>query len=70
MELPYHLDLLLLIFLKESAHNEEVAPFIENHKISNIFPEFGVGYYLYKPNLQFNLAYRKTSSTIEAYGYS
>jgi len=57
------------IFLKEATHNANVAPFIDNHKIANVFPEIGIGYYLHKPDLQFNLAYRNISSRNEAYGY-
>lgn len=55
-------------FLKESNYNKDIAPFIDNHKDA-IFPEFAIGYYLHKPDLQFNLVYRGLSSKIEAYDF-
>jgi len=57
-------------FLRSSPHNKNAAPYIDNHKISDIFPEFGLGYYVCKPNLQFNLAYRTVKSKIAAYDFS
>ncbi len=55
-------------FLKESRHNKNVAPYIDNHK-ATVFPEFTVGYYFHKPDLQFNLVYRGLKSEIEAYDF-
>lgn len=57
------------IILKKSPHNEAVAPYIDNHKISNIFPDFGIGYYLHKPDIHFNLAYRSISGSLNAYNF-
>lgn len=57
-------------YLRSSPHNKNIAPYIDNHKISSIFPEFGLGYYLYKLNLQFNFAYRSVKSKIDAYDFS
>lgn len=57
-------------FLKQSAHNAEVAPFIDNHKVVFIPFDIGVGYYIHKPDIQFNLAFRNYKSTLTAYGYS
>jgi hypothetical protein len=57
------------LLLKKSAHNEAVAPYIDNHKISNVFPDFGVGYYLHKPDIHFNLAYRSISGSLDAYNF-
>lgn len=57
-------------FLKSSPHNESVAPFADNHKAAFVFPEFGLGYYLHKPDLQFNLSYRSIKSEIDAYDFS
>jgi len=57
-------------YLRSSPHNQNIAPYIDNHKISNIFPEFGLGYYLCKLNLQFNFAYRSVKSKIAAYDFS
>lgn len=55
-------------FLRSSEHNSSTAPFLYQHEIANVFPEFGVGYYFHRPDLQFNLAYRGIKSSIEAYG--
>jgi hypothetical protein len=57
-------------FLRSSPHNHSTAPYVDNHKISDIFPEFGLGYYLCKSNLQFNFAYRSVKSKIAAYDFS
>ena len=57
-------------YLRSSPHNKSIAPYIDNHKISNIFPEFGIGYYLCKPDLQFNFAYRSVKSKLDAYDFS
>jgi len=56
-------------FLKSSPHNESISPFADNHK-ATVFPEFGLGYYLHKPDLQFNLSYRSMKSEINAYDFS
>jgi hypothetical protein len=57
-------------YLRSSPHNNSTAPYIDNHKITNIFPEFGLGYYLSNLNLQFNFAYRRENSKIGAYDLS
>lgn len=56
-------------FLKSSLHNLSQAPYIGNHKSVNLFPEFGVGYYLHNPDLQLNISYRRMKSEIAAYGF-
>ena len=58
-----------VFFLESSEHNTFSLPFIDNHK-STVFPEFGIGYYFHKPDLQFNLIYRSIKSEINAYGFS
>jgi hypothetical protein len=58
------------MFLKRSSHNEATMPYLGNHKFASIFPEFGVGYYFHKPDLQLNVAYRAINSRLEAYGAS
>lgn len=57
-------------FLKKSSHNAVIAPFVDNHKTAFVPIDAGIGYYLHKPDVQFNLAYRSYKSTIEAYGYN
>jgi len=56
-------------FLKPSAYINNKAPFADNHKSAQVFAEFGLGYYLHKPDVQVNLAYRSINSVIEAYGF-
>lgn len=56
-------------FSRKSEHLLAVALYADQHKASNIFIELGVGYYLHKPDIQFNLAYRNIKSKIEAYDF-
>jgi hypothetical protein len=57
-------------FLKPSPYNAAVAPYLGNHQFANVFPEFGLGYYFHRPDLQLNLAYRTISSQLSAYGHT
>jgi hypothetical protein len=57
------------IFLAKSTHNAYLAPFADQHRDSGVFPEFALGYYLHKPDLQVNLCYRKIGSEVEAFDF-
>lgn len=57
-------------FLKSSSHNRDALPFLDDHKAVKIFADLGLGYYLHKPDLHFNLAFRMYKSLLSAYGYS
>ena len=57
-------------FMAHSPHLESKAIYASQHKSARIFPEFGIGYYLHRPDLQFNLAYRNIKSGIEAYDFA
>jgi hypothetical protein len=57
-------------YLQSSPHNESVAPYIDNHKVTKVFPEFGLGYYLHRSDLQFNFTYRRMKSELAAYGFT
>jgi hypothetical protein len=57
------------IFLRDSEYNTDIAPHLGQHRFSSVFPEFGLGYYFHKPDVQINLAYRNNSSTLEAFGH-
>jgi hypothetical protein len=57
-------------YLQPSSHNENVAPYFDNHKVTKVFPEFGLGYYLHRPDLQINLTYRSMKSELAAYGFT
>ncbi|MEL7532983.1 MAG: hypothetical protein AAFN10_16825, partial [Bacteroidota bacterium] len=52
----------------KSSYNQQERPWLEDHTGSGVFLELGVGYYLAKPDLHFNLAWRRNSSSIGSYG--
>ncbi|KAB1065682.1 hypothetical protein [Salibacter halophilus] len=54
-------------WLNESSYNKEAHPYIEKYPISNM-PDFALGYYLHKPDLNFTLAYRGYESQTGSYG--
>ncbi len=56
-------------FTRKSSRNIPL-PFIDNHKISNIFCDMGIGYYLHRPDIQTGMVYRSYNSTLAAYGYT
>jgi hypothetical protein len=56
-------------FTAKSTFNDEIYPFLDNHKFANIFPEFGFGYYWHKPDIQINISYRNIKDELKAYGY-
>jgi hypothetical protein len=57
-------------YTKASSYNAALAAFADNHKFANIFPEFGLGYYLHQPDLQFNVAFRTIKSELNAFDFS
>lgn len=57
-------------YTKSSSYNAALAAFADNHKFADVFPEFGLGYYLHQPDLQFNLAYRTVKSELDAFDFS
>jgi hypothetical protein len=57
-------------YTKSSSYNTTVAPFADDHKFTDVFPEFGIGYYLHKPDVQINFAYRTVKSELKAYDFS
>lgn len=56
-------------YIRPGSHNKDAHPYIDEHR-SSVFPEYGIGYYFYKPDLQFNLSYRSNKSEIHAFGFS
>ena len=56
-------------FLSESDHVTDHTPFMHQHKLNNIFPEFGLGYYWHKPDIQLNLAFRAIRNNKEGLGW-
>ncbi len=57
-------------FLKRSAHTQQRAPYADDHRFSDVFPELGLGYYWYRPDLQVNYVWRRVQSQISAHGYT
>ena len=55
------------IYLSSSAHNALATPYLGDHKFANVFLEVGLGYYIHRPDLQFNLVYRKVRSELSAF---
>ncbi len=51
-----------------SSYNESARPWLDDHAGSSIFVELGLGYYVAKPDLHFNLAWRRNASSIRGYG--
>lgn len=54
-------------WIGNSSYNETFRPYLEKYSTS-IMPDFGLGYYLHKPDLNVGLSYRSYSSRTEAYG--
>jgi hypothetical protein len=54
--------------LKESDYLNKKYGFAGQHSFDATL-EYGLGYYLHKPDMHFNLAYRTFKSSIDAYGY-
>lgn len=55
--------------LVSSNYNSVNYLFLDEHKASNIFMDFGIGYYFHSSDIQLNMAYRASESTIEAFSY-
>lgn len=45
-------------FVGSSSYNERFRPYLDDYKISNVFPDFGLGYYMFNPDASVNLSYR------------
>jgi hypothetical protein len=51
-----------------SNYNKTSRPFLTNRANTALVPEFGVGYYLNKPDVHFNIAYRNIIATNSGFG--
>ncbi|UKN01061.1 hypothetical protein K6119_15125 [Paracrocinitomix mangrovi] len=58
------------IFIGESNHNTLNSPYIHEHRFSNLFAELGIGYYWFKPDMHFNIAFRGIRSKQKGFGLS
>lgn len=57
-------------FCKTSGYNKTYKPFIDEHRVSTVYPDIGIGYYNYKLDATVNLSSRFFSSTLKAFGYT
>jgi outer membrane protein W len=55
------------IYTAIGAYNDVNRKFLSKHP-GTAFPEFGLGYYINKPDIQINLAYRKSNTTEQGFG--
>lgn len=55
---------------KNSPHNNKVAPYLGQHRMSKVYLEFAAGFYWHRPDMQANFTYRTVKSDLKAYGYS
>ena len=51
----------------KSSYNEKIRPYITKYSTS-IMPDFALGYYLHKPDLNFTLSYRGYGTSTNSYG--
>ncbi len=53
--------------IRTASYANENSKFVSK-RLGGFFPEFGLGYYLNKPDIQFNLAYRKANTYEQGFG--
>ncbi|MEM8896274.1 MAG: hypothetical protein AAGC88_16970 [Bacteroidota bacterium] len=53
-------------WMGESSHNTVIRPFVPDYGIS-ILPDFSLGYYIHKPDINFTLSYRSYGAFVSAY---
>jgi len=54
-------------FHLNNNYNTENFPFVGNLKISNSFIDYGIGYYMHKPDIHLNLAFRNHKSKLDVF---
>ncbi len=54
--------------LSRSSYNKEVRPYLDDYKITSIFPDLGIGYYNYGTDAALNLSYRFYSASLNGHG--
>ena len=54
-------------FVGNSSYNNQVRPYLDQYKISEIFPDLGLGYYFYQLDGSINLSYRSFDAELEAF---
>jgi hypothetical protein len=56
-------------FLTDSDHIRDNTPFMHQYKLNSIFPDFGLGYYWHKPDIQLNIAFRTIRNVKDGEGW-
>ncbi|MEO0333796.1 MAG: hypothetical protein AAF223_19340, partial [Bacteroidota bacterium] len=54
-------------WIGESSYNEDTRPYVEKYSTS-LMPDFSIGYYLHKPDVNIAFGYRSYGSSTSAYG--
>lgn len=54
--------------LGRSSYNKEVRPYLDDYKITSVFPDLGLGYYHYGMDAAANLSSRFYSATLSGHG--
>ncbi|MBY0426728.1 MAG: hypothetical protein K2Q22_13900, partial [Cytophagales bacterium] len=57
-------------FVGHSSYNSTFRPYLDDYRISEIYPDVSVGYYHQNWDVGANLSYRNVQATLQAYGTS
>lgn len=57
-------------FCKTSGYNKTYRPFLDNHRVTVLYPDIGIGYYNFRLDAMANFSVRFFRSTLSAYGYT
>lgn len=55
-------------FTRRSDYNRKTKPFLDDHRVTTLYPDLGIGYYHYKLDATANLSWRAFRSRLSAYG--
>lgn len=59
----------IAILSGDSRHNSVHFPYLGQHRMSQVFPELGIGYYWHSMDLQLNASFRPVRSKLEAFDH-
>jgi hypothetical protein len=51
----------------ESSYNKNIRPYLDDYKITGIFPDLGIGYYHYRFDAAINISYRSYTESLNAF---
>lgn len=55
-------------FTRRSDYNRKVNPYLDDHRVTNLYPDIGVGYYNYRLDATVNFSWRSFRSKLSAFG--